>query len=208
MVGHIILAPCHNPLSALLWLDMSPWVWLITNTLRVPSCQRGLLPINFSLFSVISRPASKVLYTGCTATSSNAEKTKVLPVASASHLSSVGRDSADIGAKRISFKSSVRNLGVHLNQTLSMQQHTSNVCRTAYLGLRRIDSIRYHTWTAQLVSSAITSRLDYCNSVLVGLPLKQISHLQSPKQRCKTRSEKVQIRSCDTTPARTALASD
>ena len=56
----------------------------------------------------------------------NAEKTKVLPVASTSHLSSVGRDNVDIGGKRIQFRSSVRNLGVHLDQTLSMQQHTSN----------------------------------------------------------------------------------
>jgi len=41
------------------------------NSLMIPSCQRGLLPINFSLFSVISRPALTVLYAGCTATSSN-----------------------------------------------------------------------------------------------------------------------------------------
>ena len=62
----------------------------------------------------------------------NAEKTKVLPVASTSLLSSVDRDSADIDGKRIPFKVSVRNLGVHLDQTLSMQQHSS-VCRAAYL---------------------------------------------------------------------------
>ena len=59
----------------------------------------------------------------------NAEKTEVLPVASTSRLSSVGRDSVDIGGKRIPFRSSVRNLGVHLDQTLSMQQHISSVCR-------------------------------------------------------------------------------
>ena len=132
----------------------------------------------------------------------NAEKTEVLPVASASRLSS--------GGKHISFKSSIRNLGVHLDQTLSMQQHISNVCHTAYLELR-IASIRPYltqSASAQLLSSAVSSRLDYCSSVLAGLPLKQISHLQSPKQRCKTHSQKVQIRSCDTTPARTALASD
>ena len=111
----------------------------------------------------------------------NAEKTEVLPVASTSRLSSVGRDSVDIGGKRIPFRSSVRNLGVHLDQTLSMQQHISSVCRAAYLELRRIASIRPYltqSATAQLVSSAITSRLDYCNSILAGLPLKQISRLQ------------------------------
>ena len=111
----------------------------------------------------------------------NAEKTEVLPVASTSRLSSVGRDSVDIGGKRIPFRSSVRNLGVHLDQTLSMQQHISSVCRAAYLELRRLASIRPYltqSATAQLVSSAITSRLDYCNSILAGLPLKQISRLQ------------------------------
>ena len=109
------------------------------------------------------------------------EKTEVLPVASTSRLSSVGRDSVDIGGKRIPFKSSVRNLRVHLDQTLSKQQHISNVCCAAYLELRRIASIRpYSTQsaTAQFVSSAITSRLDYCNSILAGLPLKEISFLQ------------------------------
>ena len=109
----------------------------------------------------------------------NAEKTEVLPATSTSRLSSVGRDSVDIGGKRIPFKSSVRNLGVHLDQTLSLQQHISSACRAAYLEHRRIASIRPYltqSATAQLVSSAITSRLDYCNSILAGF--KQISRLQ------------------------------
>ena len=37
----------------------------------------------------------------------NAEKTEILPVASASRLSSVGRDSVNIGGKRIPFRSSL-----------------------------------------------------------------------------------------------------
>ena len=45
----------------------------------------------------------------------NAEKTEVLPVASTSRLSSVGRDSVDTDGKRIPFRSSVRNLGVHFD---------------------------------------------------------------------------------------------
>ena len=116
----------------------------------IPTCQMGLLPINFSLFSVISRPAyhpditalvdwaqNTNLFTHKTCIESlvgwmysnkfklNAEKTEVLPVASTSCLSLVGRDSADIGGKCIPFRSSVRNLGV-LDQTLSMQQDISN----------------------------------------------------------------------------------
>ena len=100
----------------------------------------------------------------------NAEKTEVLPVASASRLSSVGRDSVDIGGKRIPFKSSVRNLGVHLDQTLSMQQHISSVCRAAYLELRRIASIRPYltqSATAKLVSPVITSRLSLLSTYYV-----------------------------------------
>ena len=111
----------------------------------------------------------------------NTEKTEVLSVVSTSRISSVGRDSVDTGGKRIPFRSSVRNLGVHLDQTLSMQQPISSVCRVAYLELRRIASIRpYLTQhaTAQLVSSAATSRLVYCNSSLAVLPVKQISRLQ------------------------------
>ena len=84
----------------------------------------------------------------------NAEKTAILPVTSTSRLSSVDRDSVDIGGKRIPFKSSDRNLGVHFDQTLSMQQDTSSVCRAAYLDRRKIASVRpYSTQsaTAQLV---------------------------------------------------------
>ena len=62
-----------------------------------------------------------------------------------------------------------------------MQQHISSVFRVAYLELRRTASIRPYltqSATARLVLFAITFRLDYCNSILVGLPLKQISRLQ------------------------------
>ena len=50
----------------------------------------------------------------------------------------------------------------------------------AYLELRIASIQPYLTQsaTAQLISSAITSRLEYCNSIRAGLPLKQISRLQ------------------------------
>ena len=42
----------------------------------------------------------------------------------------------------VKFSPSVRNLGVTLDSTLLLHQHVMNVCRVAYLELRRINSIR------------------------------------------------------------------
>ena len=57
----------------------------------------------------------------------------------------------------------------------------SSVCRASFLDLRRLASIRPYLserTSARLVAALITSRLDYCNSVLAGLPAEQIDRLQ------------------------------
>ena len=81
----------------------------------------------------------------------------------------------------ISLSSAVRNLGVILDQTLSFNQHISSVCRTCYLELRRISSIRHYLSedaTKTLICSFVLSRLDYCNSLLAGCPKHLLSRLQ------------------------------
>ena len=63
----------------------------------------------------------------------------------------------------------------------SLHQHVINVCRVAYLELRRINSIRNLLsieTVKTLVCSLVLSRLDYCNSLLVGLPQYLIKMLQ------------------------------
>ena len=70
---------------------------------------------------------------------------------------------------------------VKIDQTLSMQYQISSVCRASFLELRRLASIRPYLserTSARLLAALITSRLDYCNSVLDGLPAKQIGRLQ------------------------------
>ena len=47
----------------------------------------------------------------------------------------------NINGTCIEFSCSVRNLGVTLDSTLSLHQHVMNVCRVAYLELRRINSV-------------------------------------------------------------------
>ena len=70
---------------------------------------------------------------------------------------------------------------VKIDQTLSMQEQISSVCRASFLELRRLASIRPYLserTSARLVAALITSRLNYCNSVLVGLPAEQIGRLR------------------------------
>ena len=62
----------------------------------------------------------------------------MLLVGSSVRISSVGCESANIGGSSISFQTTVTYLGVHLDQTQSMKQHISSLCRTTFLALRRI----------------------------------------------------------------------
>ena len=63
----------------------------------------------------------------------------------------------------------------------STSDHISDVCRSTYLSLRRIGSIR-HLLTDKaaicLVNALTTSRLDFCNSTLAGINVDQVYRLQ------------------------------
>ena len=72
-------------------------------------------------------------------------------------------------------------LGVHLDQTLSLQQHISSVYGSTFLELLKSALIRSNlsrNSTARLVSSMINSRLDYYNYIFEGLLAEQIARLQ------------------------------
>ena len=93
----------------------------------------------------------------------NTEKTEMMFVGSSVRISSVGCESADIDGSCIPFQTTVTYFGVHLDQTLSMKQHISSFCRTTFLALRRIASVRpflSNSSIENLVASMITSRLD------------------------------------------------
>ena len=70
----------------------------------------------------------------------------------------------NINGTCVKFRPSVRNLGVNLDSTLSLHQHVMNVCRVAYLELRRINSIRNLLSidaVKTLVCSLVLSHIDY-----------------------------------------------
>ena len=71
-------------------------------------------------------------------------------------------------------------LGVTFDQCLMMSTHVSNLCKSASFALKRIENRQYldQPSTGKLIHSFVSSKLDYCNSLLYGLPDKEISKLQ------------------------------
>uniref|UniRef100_A0A674MGZ1 Reverse transcriptase domain-containing protein n=1 Tax=Takifugu rubripes TaxID=31033 RepID=A0A674MGZ1_TAKRU len=76
---------------------------------------------------------------------------------------------------------SVRNLGVTFDQNLSFNSHIKLASRSAFFHLRNITKIRklltQHD-AEKLVHAFVTSRLDYCNSLLSGCPNNSLRSLQ------------------------------
>ncbi|KAI5622218.1 hypothetical protein C0J50_18226 [Silurus asotus] len=74
-----------------------------------------------------------------------------------------------------------RNLGVTMDNELSFFPHVANVarsCRFLLYNIRRIRPFLSIQAAQVLVQSLVISRLDYCNSLLAGLPLNAIRPLQ------------------------------
>ena len=65
-----------------------------------------------------------------------------------------------------------------------MNKHIDALCKTIMFPLRNIRSIRAlltESATAQLIHALVTSRLDYCNSLLYGIPDYLLKRLQLVK---------------------------
>ena len=75
----------------------------------------------------------------------------------------------------------VTNLGVIFDNHLTMNSHIDTLCRRMFVVIRSISSNRDFLTdkvTAQLMISLVLSKMDYCNSLLAGLPDCQIHKLQ------------------------------
>ena len=112
----------------------------------------------------------------------NPDKTEMILITSKHNQKSLSLPfSVNLNRTSINLSSTVRNLGVTLDQNLSFQQHVSCTCQICYFELHRINSI--HHYLSQdalktLISAFVLSRINYCNSLLAGCPKQLIHKLQ------------------------------
>ncbi len=108
----------------------------------------------------------------------NKEKTEVIAFGNKDEVLKVN---AYLDSRGQTTKNQVRNLGVILETDLSFSSHVKAVTKSAYYHLKNIARIRCFVSShdlEKLVHAFITSRVDYCNGLLTGLPKKTIRQLQ------------------------------
>lgn len=124
----------------------------------------------------------------------NEEKTEIITFSS--KYQPCDKVALQIGDSQVQSVPVVKDLGVLLDEHLTMEHQVKNICKAAYFQLRRIANIRRYLTTAaaqSLVNALVTSRLDYCNSLLVGLPgvlLKKLQRVQNTAARVIMRTAK------------------
>ena len=108
-------------------------------------------------------------------------KTELIIFGSSQQLSKVSINKLRVGEVMISPVSAFRDLGSWLDIHMSMNMHISKACSKAFQSLYHIKQIRKYLTedsTKILVHAFITSHIDYCNSLLYGIPKHQINRLQ------------------------------
>ena len=76
---------------------------------------------------------------------------------------------------------SARNLGVIFDSNLDFKSHISSICRSSFFQIRQLRQIRSsldRDTATILANSLVHSKIDYCNSLLYGLPDISIIRLQ------------------------------
>ena len=86
-----------------------------------------------------------------------------------------------VGTSLVKATVSARNLGVHIDHALKMDVHIQKQCQSMMAQLKNIADIRRYLEkqaAEKLIHAFVGSRLDYCNSLLVGIPETYLAKLQ------------------------------
>ena len=122
----------------------------------------------------------------------NCDKSEILIIGPDSLTRSTQSFSLNIDGSTVTPSKQVRNLGIILDPKLSFLPHVNQVTKSAFFHLRNIARIRpslSFSAAETLTHAFITSRLDYCNSILFGLPnyiLNKLQYVQNSAARLLT----------------------
>ena len=87
-----------------------------------------------------------------------------------------------VGMENIRPSQQARNLGVIFDDTMSLSPHVNTIVKGAFYQIRNISKIRKYISTSTteiLIHSFVSSKLDFCNSLLFGAQKRDIAKLQS-----------------------------
>ena len=112
----------------------------------------------------------------------NSGKTEVLVMGTYQQLAKLNIQSLNVAGVQVYLQQKpVRNLRVMCDRNMTMSDQVKSLVRSVSYHTRNISRIRRHLTidsTKKLVNSLVTSRLDYCNSLLVGVADGLLQRLQ------------------------------
>ena len=111
----------------------------------------------------------------------NTSKTELILFGSGVQLSKCVTNSIHIGSDLVERSSSIKYLGVTLDENMTLRKHIILKCQRASYNLHNIKLIR-HSLTEdackQVIYGLVLSHLDYCNGMYMGLPNVDILKMQ------------------------------
>ena len=116
----------------------------------------------------------------CNMLKCNLSKTKIIHFSSC-FLPPEPIASIKVGHHQVQPTSVIENLGVTLDSHLTFVPHVNNICRALSHSFHSIGRIRKYVSQAdaeRIVHVFVSTKLDYCNSLLYGLPSREIEKLQ------------------------------
>ena len=111
----------------------------------------------------------------------NMNKTEVLVLMNKSLRNPTTMNKIKIDSIDISTASSVRNLGGIFGSALSSEAFVNSICKSAWFNLFNISRSRRSLTTDAakiLIQAYVMSKIDYCNSLLYGIPDKLLNRIQ------------------------------
>ena len=111
----------------------------------------------------------------------NENKTDVMLIGARQQLSKVNLDTLTVGDTSVAIVNKARNVGVWFDSQLNFNVHITKTCSLSFCSLykiRRIGKYLSYKSAQTLTLALVIGRLDYCNSLLHGLPASYTNKLQ------------------------------